>query len=130
MDNWFKSPWFVRAISLAFAVALYVFVQVEMDQYQNESRLLPNTNADIQTIENVPVNIRINEEKYVVSGVPEFAAVSLEGSTGTLTATARNQNFDIYVDLEGLDPGTHTVELKHTGIPKELTSILSRRRLR
>ncbi|RYG74168.1 hypothetical protein EU245_02845 [Lentibacillus lipolyticus] len=120
MDNWFKSPWFVRAISLAFAIALYVFVQVEMDQYQNESRLLPNTNADIQTIENVPVNIRINEEKYVVSGVPEFAAVSLEGTTGTLTATARNQNFDIYVDLEGLKPGTHTVELKHTGVPKEL----------
>ncbi len=120
MDNWFKSPWFVRAISLAFAISLYVFVQVEMDQYQNESRLLPNSNADVQTIENVPVNIRIDGERFVVSGVPEFAAVSLEGSTGTLTATARNQNFDIYVNLEGLEAGTHTVELKHTGIPDEL----------
>ncbi|GAA0430664.1 CdaR family protein [Lentibacillus halophilus] len=120
MDNWFKSRWFVRAISLAFAAALYMFVQIESDQYQNESRLPSNANADIQTIENVPVNIRIDEDEFVVSGVPEVAAVSLEGSIGTLTTTARNQNFDLYVDLEDMDPGTHTVDLKHTGIPDDL----------
>ncbi|SFB08337.1 YbbR domain-containing protein [Lentibacillus halodurans] len=120
MDNWFKSPWFVRAISLAFAIALYVFVQVEIDQYQNDSRLLPNTGADVQTVDNVPVNIRIDEENYVVSGVPEVASVTLEGTTGTVTATARQQNFDIFVDLEGLEEGTHSVTLQHTGVPEEL----------
>lgn len=120
MDNWFKSRWFVRAISLAFAIALYVFVQVEIDQYQNDSRLLPNTSADVQTVDNVPVNIRIDEENYVVSGVPEVADVTLEGTMGTLTATARQQNFDIFVDLEGLEAGTHTVDLQHTGVPEDL----------
>ncbi|HLS09587.1 CdaR family protein [Lentibacillus sp.] len=120
MDNWFKSRWFVRAISLAFAIALYVFVQVEMDEYQNESRLLPNSGADVQTVEDVPVNIRIDDESYVVSGVPEVATVTLEGTRGTLTATAQQRNFDIYVDLEGLEAGTHTVDLQHTGIPEEL----------
>ncbi|GGJ96049.1 CdaA regulatory protein CdaR [Lentibacillus kapialis] len=120
MDNWFKSRWFVRAISLAFAIGLYVFVQVEIDQYQNDSRLLPNSGDDAQTVEDVPVNIRIDEENYVVSGVPEAVAVTLEGSTGTLTATAQQENFDIYVDLENLEPGTHTVDLEYTGIPEEL----------
>ncbi len=120
MDNWFKSRWFVRGISLFFAIVLYVFVQVEMDQYQNDSRI-PDNNEGIQSVENVPINIRIDEDSYVVSGVPEFSTVSLEGPTGTMTATARQQNFDVFVDLQDLEEGTHTVELQHSGIPDELT---------
>ncbi|WP_237049264.1 YbbR-like domain-containing protein [Lentibacillus amyloliquefaciens] len=120
MDNWFKSRWFVRAISLAFAVALYVFVQVEIDQYQNDSRVFPNSGSDLQTVDNVPVNIQIDEENYVVSGVPEVASVTLEGTSGTVTPAARQQNFDIFVDLEGLEAGTHSVTLQHTGVPEEL----------
>ncbi|TFJ92385.1 CdaR family protein [Lentibacillus salicampi] len=124
MDSWFKSPWFVRAISLAFAIGLYVFVQVEIDQYQNDSRLETNNSSDAQTVEDVPVNIRIDDENYVVSGVPEAVTVTLEGKTGALTATARKQNFDIFVDLENLDAGTHTVDLQHTGIPDELNAYI------
>ncbi|SFE18409.1 YbbR domain-containing protein [Lentibacillus persicus] len=120
MDNWFKSRWFVRAISLAFAVALYVFVQVEIDQYQNDSRVFPSSGSDVQTVDNVPVNIRIDEENYVVSGVPEVASVTLEGTTGSVTPAARQQNFDIFVDLEDLEAGTHTVTLEHTGVSDEL----------
>lgn len=120
MDNWFKSRWFVRGISLFFAIVLYVFVQVEMDQYQNDSRI-PDNNEGIQTVENVPINIRIDEDNYVVSGVPEFSTVSLEGPTGTTTATARQKNFDVFVDLQNLEEGTHTVELQHSGVPEELT---------
>lgn len=124
MDNWFKSRWFVRGISLAFAIALYVFVQVEMDQYQNDSRLLHDSGDDAQTVEDVPVNIRIDNDSYVVSGVPEVASVTLEGTRGTLTATAQQKNFDVYVDLEGLEEGTHTVDLQHSGIPDDLNAYI------
>src|SRR5699024_11440006 len=121
---WFKSRWFVRGISLAFAIALYVFVQVEMDQYQNDSRLLHDSGDDAQTVEDVPVNIRIDNDSYVVSGVPEVASVTLEGTRGTLTATAQQKNFDVYVDLEGLEEGTHTVDLQHSGIPDDLNAYI------
>ena len=124
MDNWFKSRWFVRGISLAFAIALYVFVQVEMDQYQNDSRLLHDSGDDAQTVEDVPVNIRIDNDSYVVSGVPEVASVTLEGTRGTLTATAQQKNFDVYVDLEGLEEGKHTVDLQHSGIPDDLNAYI------
>ncbi|WP_077324157.1 CdaR family protein [Virgibacillus siamensis] len=121
MDNWFKSRWFVRGVSLVFAVLLYVFVQVEIDKYDsNESRIFPSGNEEVATIENMPVNIRIDQEKYVVGGVPQTVSVTLEGSESTLKATARQKNFDIYVNLEGLDEGTHTVELKHANVPREL----------
>ncbi|GAB4075188.1 CdaA regulatory protein CdaR [Barrientosiimonas marina] len=121
MDNWFKSRWFIRVVSLAFAIVLYIFVQVEMDQYQNDSRLLPNAGDDVQTVDDVPVNIRIDNDSYVVSGVPEVADVTLEGNMGTITATAKQKNFDVYVDLNDLDPGTHRVDLAYTGIPEDLS---------
>lgn len=120
MDNWFKSKWFVRAISLAFAIVLYVFVQVETNQFQNDSRFSPNSNDDIKTIENVPVNIQIDDENYVVSGVPEFATVSLEGPTPTLKAVTQQRSFDVFVDLTKLEAGTHTVELEYSGVSEDL----------
>ncbi|MFC4559608.1 YbbR-like domain-containing protein [Virgibacillus kekensis] len=120
MDNWFKSPWFVRTISLAFAVVLYVFVQVEVSQYQNDPRIFTGNSDSIETLSDVPLEIRIDEDKYVVSGVPEFVTVTLEGSTGTLTAAAKQRNFDIYVNLEGLGEGTHTVEVQAANAPEDL----------
>lgn len=129
MDNWFKSKWFVRGISLVFAVILYIFVQVEIDKYDNDSRIFPDNNEDIETIEKMPIDIRIDEEKYVVSGVPEYAAVTLEGSASTLAATARQKNFDIFVDLKGLEAGTHTVNLKHDNVPKKLNAYIEPKKI-
>src|SRR5699024_12357373 len=111
MDNWFKSRWFVRGISLAFAIALYVFVQVEMDQYQNDSRLLHDSGDDAQTVEDVPVNIRIDNDSYVVSGVPEVASVTLEGTRGTQAATEQEKDLEDDVDIEGYEGRTNRVTL-------------------
>lgn len=123
MDNWFRSKWFVRAISLAFAILLFIFVSLDIndDKSQNDLRFTaPSDSNDVETIENVPVKIRIDEDRYVVSGVPETVKVSLEGSPGILTPITRQQNFDVYVDLKDLGPGQHTVDIKHSGLPQDL----------
>ncbi|WP_404450918.1 hypothetical protein LG329_11300 [Virgibacillus necropolis] len=122
MDNWFKSKWFVRIISLAFAILLYVFVSLTLydNQSENDSRFSLNDSDDIETIENFPVDIQINEEKYVVSGVPEYVTVQLQGSPGVLVPAVRQQSFDVYVDLEELGAGEHTVEVKYANVPNNL----------
>lgn len=121
MDKWFKSKWFVRIISLAIAILLYVFVFLDVnDQTGDDSRISPNDSEDIETIENFPVDIRIDEEKYVVSGVPEFLTVQLQGSPGVLMPTVRQQNFDVYVNLENLGAGEHKVEIKYSNVPNGL----------
>src|SRR5699024_2602655 len=52
--NWFNSKWFVRAISLAFAVLLYIFVNIEAGNSQNEASIFfPNENDEVQTVEEV-----------------------------------------------------------------------------
>ncbi|MFZ3579145.1 YbbR-like domain-containing protein [Virgibacillus sp. DJP39] len=122
MDKWFKSKNFVRIISLAFAILLYVVVSLDLSDSQsgNDSRIPSNESSDIETIEDFPIGIRINEDKYVVSGVPEHATVQLQGSQGVLVPTVRQKNFDVFVDLEGLNPGEHTVEVEYSNIPNDL----------
>src|SRR5699024_6726783 len=67
------------------------------------------------------VEIRIDSEKYVVSGVPEYVSVTLEGKASILTPTARQKNFNLYVDLEKLGEGEHTVDIEHENVPNELS---------
>jgi YbbR domain-containing protein len=118
MDSWFKSKWFVRALSLVFAVLLYVFVSVESNDTANtDLTFFPGSPSDTQTLNDVPVDIRMGDENYVVSGVPEYVTVTLEGTVGVLTPTVRQRNFDVFVDLEGLGEGEHQVELEHDVTP-------------
>lgn len=112
MDNWFQSKWFIRVLALAFAITLFIFVNVESNSTQSESSI-PGRNSQIQTIEDVPVDIKIDSDNYVVSGVPEFATVSLEGSPALLMPMISNRSFSVFVDLNGLEEGEHTVELEH-----------------
>src|SRR5690625_6717020 len=74
-----------------------------------------------EVLNDVPVNIRIDSDRYVVSGVPEFVTVSLDGANSVLTPTIRQRNFEVYVDLEELGEGTHTVDLEYTKVPSELS---------
>ncbi|RKQ29057.1 CdaR family protein [Oceanobacillus halophilus] len=112
MDNWFKSKWFVRFAALAFAIVLYIFVETSVSTSQTESTF-PGNNRETQTLDDVPVEIRIDDEKFVVSGVPEFITVSLEGPPNYLRPIVLQRNFDVYVDLQGLEEGEHTVEIQH-----------------
>ncbi|AXI07689.1 hypothetical protein CV093_01275 [Oceanobacillus sp. 143] len=122
MDNWFKSKWFVRAISLAFAIILYFFVDVTLNSSANDSSI-PNNANNLQTFDDVPVEIKIDDENYVVSGVPDYVTVTLSGPPAILTPTTYRRNFDVFVDLEGLGEGTHIVELDYN-ITSELEAYI------
>lgn len=121
MDNWFQSKWFIRIISLIFAISLYAFVTVETDTAQNESRIFPGSTKEVQVLDEVPVDIRIESEKNVVSGVPEHVRVSLEGKTSFLTPVAMQRNFSIYVDLLDLEAGEHSLNIEYDNIPNEIS---------
>ena len=55
MDKLFQSKWFIRVISLVFAITLYLFVTVETNTAQNDSRVGPGTSTEVQVLEEVPV---------------------------------------------------------------------------
>ncbi len=123
MDNWFQSKWFVRIISLAFAILLYVFVTIEVE-VDNSEGVTPNftgTQKEVELLKDVPLDVRIDNDKFVVSDAPEAVDVSLEGAVSILTPVVRQKNFTVYLDLTDLDKGTHTVEVEYENIPKELS---------
>lgn len=75
-------------------------------------------------IDEVPLEIKIDAENYVVSGVPEHVKVSLEGKTSVLTPIVRQQSFTVFVDLRELEEGSHTVEVEYDNIPKEVNAYI------
>lgn len=122
MDNWFQSKWFIRIISLIFAISLYAFVTVETETVQNESRIFTGSTTEVQVLDDVPVDIRIDSEKYVVSGVPEYVTLSLEGKTSFLTPVVMQRNFSLYVDLLELEAGEHSVHIEYDNIPRDVSA--------
>src|SRR5699024_4908375 len=102
---------------------LFTFVSIEeAEDSQNENSIFfSSSSQEMKTIDEVPVQIRIDNEQYVVSGVPEFVSVSLEGKTSTITPLVRQLNFDVFVDLEGLDEGEHTVEIQYENVPNDVS---------
>ncbi|WP_047986579.1 CdaR family protein [Ornithinibacillus californiensis] len=124
MDNWFRSKWFIRGISLGFAILLYVFVSIEEADTANES-LIPNLfggSTETERLTDVPIkDIRIDSEKYVVSGVPDSVTVLLEGTASALTPVVRQGSVDLYIDLMDLEEGEHQVEIQHEDIPNQIS---------
>src|SRR5690625_7785000 len=103
MDNWFQSKWFVRIISLAFPILLYVFVTIEVEVEPSEDVDAPGfteSKKEVEVLEDIPVDVKIDSDKYVVSGVPEEVEVSLEGPVSVLTPVVRQKNFTTYIRSE------------------------------
>lgn len=120
MDNWFNSKWFVRLVSLAFAILLFVFVSFEQNSSQTNSRV-PSKTDRVETLYDMPLNIKIDEDNHVVSGVPDTVNVSLEGTTSVLTPVVMQRNLELFVDLRDLEEGSHTVDIEHAKVPDELS---------
>ena len=123
MDNWFKSVWFIRIISLMLAGLLWVTVNVD-DNMDSDSIFFNQSSSDMEVMENIPLEIRFDSEEYVVSGIPQDVSVSVEGPAGAVAPVARQKNFTVFVDLNGLGPGTHEVSLQHSGISNQLSVTL------
>ncbi|TGB02040.1 CdaR family protein [Halobacillus salinus] len=119
MDNWFRSVWFIRIISLILAGLLWVTVNVD-DNMDSDSLIFNDTSSDMEVMDNVPLEIRFDSDEYVVSGLPQEVSVTVEGPPSAVTPVVRQQNFEVFVDLMEYGPGTHEVSLQHTGISNQL----------
>lgn len=124
MNDWLNKPWVIRVISLFLAILTFLVISFDNQDTRSADvgsfdSIFNNSRAS-ETLEDVPVNIVIDDEKYVVSGVPEVVTMTLTGTVSVVQSTVTQRNFDVYVDLEGLSPGTHTVPIKHDGISSRI----------
>ncbi|ASF37783.1 hypothetical protein CEH05_01065 [Halobacillus halophilus] len=120
MDNWLKSVWFIRIISLILAGLLWITVNVD-NNMDSDSLFFNENSSDMETMDNIPLEIRFDSEEYVVSGLPQEVSVTVEGQASVVTPVVRQKNFTVFVDLNGLGPGVHEVSLQHSGISNQLS---------
>ncbi|MGX1984089.1 YbbR domain-containing protein [Thermolongibacillus altinsuensis] len=118
MDKLMNNPWFIRIFSLLLALMIYMSVNIETQSNSVAKNTVGKT--DVETVTEVPVVAYYDQENLVVSGIPKFVNVTLEGPKSILKPTALQRDFEIYVDLSNLELGTHKVPLKYRNISDKL----------
>lgn len=127
----FSRKWVLRLVALVLAIFLFIYVngskngflrQNTRDSSRN-SALMSNKTVKIQ----MPLNITIDNNKYVVTGYPQSVKVQVNGPSALVTTTSNTQNFRVYADLNSLGPGKHRVPVKTSGLNSELHAVMTPR---
>lgn len=66
------------------------------------------------------LDVIYDETAYVVEGLPKSVDVTLQGKESLVRNVITNNKFSTYVDLTGLKPGQHLVDIKYDLIPSGL----------
>ncbi|MDQ0232401.1 CdaR family protein [Metabacillus malikii] len=127
MDRLIENRWVMRIIALFLALMLYASVNIESDSSSNQSQspFFSSSTTDKATVTEVPVVTYFDQENLVVTGIPEYVKVNLEGDRSALTKARQTKDFEIYADLNNLSIGTHQVRLKYKNIPGNLTATIN-----
>ncbi len=97
-------PTVLLFISLFLSLAIFIAV---------DQKLIKFTDSSAEVFKNQSVNVIYNEEAYVVEGLPETVDVTLIGSKADLYIAKQSANHNVVVDLTGLQPGTHKVNIEY-----------------
>lgn len=97
--------------SLIIAVGLFLLAVNKADSLIEKSA---------EVLYNQPITATYNEEAYVVKGLPKNVDITLVGRKSDIYLAKQLPTNDITVDLTGLSPGVHKVNLKYK---KALSSV-------
>lgn len=103
-ENWLSKSNTLLFVSLFLAFAIFIAV---------DQKILIFSESSAEILKSQPVNVIYNEEAFVIEGLPETVDVTLIGSKTDLYIAKQSPSYDITVDLTGLKPGTHKVNIKY-----------------
>lgn len=103
LESWLSKSNTLLFISLVLAILVFVFIDQKMI-------LFTNTSAEV--LKDRAVDAVYNEEAYVVEGLPDKVDITLMGKRSDLFI-AKQSTAKVNVDLSGLKPGTHKVDIEY-----------------
>lgn len=115
MDKMIDSPWVLRIISLALAILLFFSVRSEIN---SNERLTVNEQEDV--IRDVPVEVYYDKDNVIVTGIPSVVDVRIKGPTQDVLKVKASRDFKVFMDLNRLLIGEHTVKLQYENISRKL----------
>ncbi len=115
MDKMIDSPWVLRITSLALAILLFFSVRSEIN---SNERLTVNEQEDV--IRDVPVEVYYDKDNVIVTGIPSVVDVRIKGPTQDVLKVKASRDFKVFMDLNRLLIGEHTVKLQYENISRKL----------
>ncbi len=103
-ENWLSKTSTLLFISLIIAIIVFVVV---------DQKMLLFSESTAEVLKSQPVQVIMNEEAYVVEGLPETVDITLIGRKADLYFAKQSPSHDVVIDLTGLKPGTHRVNIKY-----------------
>lgn len=103
-ETWLSKSTTLLFVSLFFSIVIFIVVDRKIITFSSQS-------AEVLKEQNI--NVKYNEEQYVVEGLPEKVDVTLIGSKADLYIAKQSSNSAVTVDLTGLTPGTHKVNIEY-----------------
>lgn len=103
-ENWLSKTSTLLFISLIIAIVAFIVV---------DQKKLFFSESSAEILKSQPVEVIMNEEAYVVEGLPETVDITLVGRKADLYFAKQSPSHEVVVDLTGLKPGTHKVNIKY-----------------
>lgn len=115
MDKLFDSYWALRVTALILALLLFFYAKAQLDDGQTSP-----SNAQLDIITDVPLEVYYDTENLIVSGLPETVDVTIEGPMPIVLQTKLSKDFKVFVDLNSLVIGEHRVTIQHENFSPKL----------
>ena len=104
IENWLSKTSTLFFISLIISIIVFIIV---------DQKMLFFSESSAEILKSQPVNVIMNEEMYVVEGLPETVDITLIGRKADLYFAKQSPSHEVVIDLTGLKPGTHKVNIKY-----------------
>lgn len=122
----YKRIWYILS-SIFFALILFVYAT--STNYQNNSNVRQNRSETYtNTITNVPIDVKYDNDEYFISGFSSEVSVSLTGSNRVTLASEMQEStrkFKIVADLTNVKIGISEVKLSINNLPSGLTATVN-----
>lgn len=104
IENWLSKSNTLLFVSLALSILIFIVI---------DQKVVGFTKSSAEVLRSQPVTAIYNEEAYVVVGLPETVDITLIGNKTDLFIAKQSPSYDIRIDLTGLKPGQHKVNIKY-----------------
>ncbi|HEY0222816.1 MAG TPA: CdaR family protein [Lactovum miscens] len=112
MSRLINSKPFYVLVSILFAV--FLFLNVNSSAALNDGSVQPGGQVYTATLENIPISVQYNFDKYFISGYNSTATVTLSSNNQVEILQEKStdlRTFKLVADLSDIGTGTHTIPI-------------------
>jgi len=103
-EKWLSKSNTLLFVSLIIAVTIFIVI---------DQRILTYSESSAEVITSQNVKLSYDEDNYVVEGIPNSVDITLIGNKADLFIAKQSPTNEVTIDLWGLKPGTHKVDIKY-----------------